>query len=263
MVPGRLTRALACLTILIAACADPAQPGGDAPQTGENPAGTPWELKSGTVDGDDLTPADDHPITLTITGDAASGTAACNGYFGTVSISGTEISFSGLGATEMACSPEQVMVAEQRYLGALPRVRAFSITTGLLTLTGDGVELVFGAIPPVPTSELTGTVWVLESLIDADSVSSVDGDRATLELYTDGSMLGSTGCRDLHGIYVVSGAEVTMPEMAAEGDCPADLFEQDSQVVSVLGDGFRARVEGDLLTVTSAGGLGLVYRADS
>ncbi len=262
MVPGRLTGALACLTILIAACSDPAQPGGDA-QTGEDPVDTPWELKSGTVDGEDLIPVDDHPITLTITGDTASGTAACNGYFGTVSISGTEISFSGLGATEMACSPEQVMVAEQRYLDALPRVRAFSSTEGLLTLTGEGVELVFDAIPPVPTSELTGTVWVLESLIDADSVSSVHGDRATLELYTDGSMLGSTGCRDLHGRFVVSGAEVTMPEMAAEGDCPADLFEQDSQVVSVLGDGFRARVEGNLLTVTSAGGLGLVYRADS
>lgn len=263
MAIGRFAGALVCLTILIVACADPAQKGGDPPQTGEDPVGTPWQLESGTVDGNDLTLVDDHPITLTISDNGVSGTAACNGYFGTASISGAEVSFSGLGATEMACSPEQVMELERIYLEALPRVRGFSSTAERLTLTGEGVDLIYQALPPVPTSELTGTVWVLESLTDGDSVSSVGGDRATLELYTDGSMLGSTGCRGLHGRYAVTGAEVTMPEMAAEGECPPELFEQDSHVVSVLGDGFLAMIEEDLLTVTSPGGLGLVYRADS
>ena len=130
-----------------------------------------------------------------------------------------------------------------------------------LTLSGEGVELVFAALPPVPTADLTGTVWVLESLVDEDSVSSVGGDRATLELFSDNSMLGSTGCRDLHGRYEMTGAEVTMPELAAEGECPPDLQAQDSHVISVLGDGFRASVEGQVLNLTSSGGLGLVYRA--
>jgi heat shock protein HslJ len=221
-----------------------------------------WELEEGTIDGADLTLVEGHPITLSMTDGQASGTAACNGYFGTVSISGAEISFTGLGATEMACSPEEVMESERRYLEALTRVTGLSVGADSLSLTGDGVELVFTALPPVPTAELTGTVWVLESLIDGDSVSSVGGDRATLELYTDGSMLGSTGCRTLHGRYDVVGAEVTMPEMAAEGECPTDLQDQDNHVVSVLGDGFRAAVEGDLLTLDSAGGLGLAYRAE-
>ena len=35
-----------------------------------------------------------------------------------------------------------------------------------------------------------------------------------------------------------------MPELAAEGDCPPDLQAQDSHVISVLGDGFRASVDG-------------------
>jgi heat shock protein HslJ len=87
------------------------------------------------------------------------------------------------------------------------------------------------------------------------------GERATLELYTDGSMLGSTGCRSLHGRYEVVGAEVSMVEMAADGECLAALQGQDAQVVSVLGDGFRAAIDGDRLTLTSAGSLGLVYRA--
>jgi hypothetical protein len=53
-----------------------------------------------------------------------------------------------------------------------------------------------------------------------------------------------------------------MPEMAAEGECPPDLQAQDDQVISVLGDGFRASVEGQVLSLTSSGGLGLVYRAE-
>jgi heat shock protein HslJ len=253
---SRPIAALACLIALLAGCAEP----GDGPAA--DLTDVPWELVSGTVDGAPMPSVAGFPITLTIGEDAATGTAACNGYSATVTTSGTEITFSGLGATEMACSPNEVMESEQRYLEALPRVESWSSTEGNLTLTGDGVEMLFEALPPVPTAELTGTVWVLESLVDGDSVSSVGGERATLELFSDKSMLGSTGCRDLHGRYQVAGAEVRMPEMAAEGECPPDLQAQDGQVITVLGDGFRASVEGQVLNLTSSGGLGLVYRAE-
>jgi heat shock protein HslJ len=249
--------ALGCVLAILAGCAEP----GDGRAAGLT--GVPWELVSGTVDGASLTLVAGSPITLTISEDTATGTAACNGYGATASTSGDDVTFSGLGATEMACSPDEVMQSEQQYLEALPRVESWSSSEGNLTLTGSGVELLFEALPPAPTAELTGTVWVLESLVDEDSVSSVGGDRATLELYTDGSMLGSTGCRDLHGRYEVVGAEVTMPELAAEGECPPDLQAQDSQVVSVLGDGFRAAVEDQVLSLTSSGGSGLVYRAET
>ena len=48
-----------------------------------------------------------------------------------------------------------------------------------------------------------------------------------------------------------------MTEMTAEGECPAELEAQDSHVVSVLGDGFSAVVDGQLLTLSSSGDLGL------
>lgn len=251
----RLLLAVGCAAALVTACAEPVDEGAD-------PTGTAWELVSGTIDDAPMPMVAGFPITLTISADAATGTAACNGYGATVTTSGAEITFSGLGATEMACSPDEVMESEQRYLEALPRVETWSSTEADLTLTGDGVELLFETLPPVPTTELTGTVWVLKSLVDGQSVSSVGGERATLELFSDNSMLGSTGCRDLHGRYEVAGAEVTMPEMAAEGECPPDLQAQDGQVISVLGDGFRASVDGQMLNLTSSGGLGLVYRAE-
>jgi heat shock protein HslJ len=253
---SRLTVALVCAAVAVTACADPGEPAAD-------PTGIAWELTSGTVEGTALPVFDSHPITLSFTDDGAGGTAACNGYGGSYSISGTEVSFAQLMWTEMACMPEEVMESERLYLEALPRVETFSMTNDGLTLSGDGVELAYVALPPLPTSELTGTVWVLDSLIMGDAVSSVMGERATLELFTDGSMLGSTGCRTLSGNYTVSGAEVVMTEMSAQGECPAKLEDQDSHVTSVVGGGFRGTIEGDTLTLTASGDHGLVYRAES
>ena len=215
------------------------------------------------MDGDAVPLVDGFPITLSFTDEGVGGTAACNGYGGMYDIAGDQITFSELIWTEMACMPEGVMESEQTYLESLLLVDMFSMSDDSLILGGERVELVFEALPPIPTAELTGTVWVLESLVDGESVSSVNGERATLELFTDGSMLGSTGCRTLDGNYMVSGAEVVMTEMTSHGECPAELEAQDSHVVTVLGDGFRAVVDGQLLTLSSSGDLGLGYRAES
>jgi hypothetical protein len=45
-----------------------------------------------------------------------------------------------------------------------------------------------------------------------------------------------------------------------DGECAPDLADQDGHIWSVL-EGFRASVEGDTLTLTGDGGVGLIYRA--
>jgi heat shock protein HslJ len=252
----RWSLALGCVATLITGCGAPVEQVDD-------PTGIAWQLTEGMVDGDPVPVVDGYPITLSLTNEDAGGTAACNGYGGTYEIAGAEITFSELIWTEMACVAEGVMESEQTYLEGLLLVGTYSMTDDSLTLSGEQVQFEFTALPPVPTAELTGTVWVLETLLEGESASSVNGDRATLELFTDGSMLGSTGCRTLDGQYVVSGAEVAMTEMTAHGECPAQLEAQDGHVVTVLGDGFRAVIDGQLLTLTSSGDLGLVYRSDS
>jgi len=237
---------------LLVACAEPAEPAGD-------PTAIAWELESGTIDDRPIPIVDGHPITLAFTDRGAGGTAACNRYGGSLAMTGSDITFTDLAWTEMACIPEEIMDSERMYLEALPRLEVFAMSDERLTLSGDGVELVFTALPPVPTSELTGTVWVLESLVVGGSLSTVTGERATLELFSDGSVLGSTGCRTLNGNYTIAGAEVQMTELTANGDCPRDLEDQDTQVVTVLGS-FRATVEGETLTLTSSGNMGLRYR---
>lgn len=86
---------------------------------------------------------DGHEITLVFEEESAGGTSACNSYFGDYTISGSEITFSDLGQTMMACEPEQVMDSETQYLQAMALVDAFTAADDRLTLTGEGVELVF------------------------------------------------------------------------------------------------------------------------
>jgi heat shock protein HslJ len=134
----RRTLALAILVALaLVACADSDGNGGS------DPTEHSWRLQSGTLDGEAIPILDDHAITLSFDEESVGGTSACNSYFGGYAISGSEIAISDLGQTMMACSPEEVMDSETAYLEALAGVDSFAATDSQLTLTGDGVELVF------------------------------------------------------------------------------------------------------------------------
>ena len=251
MAVSRLSAFVVLLTLL-AACAEPSDPAGD-------PTGVVWELQSGSVDDGPVPILEGNPITLSLTDDEASGRSACNSYSGDYVVSGDRIDFSELIQTDMGCMPAEIMESERVYLEGLTRVDRFSMGEGDLRLDGEGVELVFVPLPPVPDAGLTATVWVLDGLVQGDSVSSVAGDRATLEMFSDGSLLGSTGCRSLSGNYVVTGTAVSVSGLETEGSCPSALTDQDALVVSVLSDEFTAEVQGNTLTLTSTGGRGLVY----
>lgn len=223
-----------------------------------------WQLESGRWAGEDVPILADHPITLSIDGDHFGGTAACNGYGGSVVVDGSSITLGEFAITEMACMPAEVMGAERIYMGALQTVDTVALDEeGRLVLTSEETELVFGLLEPVPTAHLLGTVWVLDGLVEGDAVSSVLGERATLELFNDGSFIGSTGCRDISGSYVVTGATVQFTEFSAEGECPDDLAAQDSHVISALESGFRVEIEEDRMTTWVSGDMGLTYRGES
>lgn len=252
----KTTSLIAVVAIILAACGTNEPLGPPAGLDGS------WQLTSGTHQGTAIEPIATHPVNMTFDGSEVTGTAACNRYGGTFDTTGSEISFSEMIRTEMACFPTEVMDLEDNYLTALLSVTGVSVTDGLLVLSGDTTTLEFEELPPVPTADLLGTVWVLDGLVSGDSASSVGGDRATLELFSDGSLLGATGCRTVTGTYVESAGSIETPTLSAEGECPDDLSSQDSHVISVLGGLFRAEVDGQRLTLTQSGGEGLTYRAE-
>lgn len=244
------------LVALLAACTAVS---GASTAPGNASAGGAWVLISGNGPGGEIKIFDDHRVTLTIQGGEVGGTSACNHYGGTIAFSGNAVRIGQIGGTEMACEPD-VMETESAYAAALMAVTRWGRDGDQLRLTGDGVDLRFALLPPVPDEEIIGTTWILDSLIQGEAASSVQGE-AFLMLTADGKFTGMTGCRELQGGYIVRGDEIDFVEMAAQGDCPAELQAQDSFVIDVLGDGFSATIVGGSLTLSDNAGQGLVYRA--
>lgn len=104
-----------------------------------------WQLTSGEVDGNELAPTDEAPVTLDVDEDLrVSGESACNRYEGSVEVDGGAVTFSPLASTLMAC-PEPLMDLETQYFAALAVVDAGSRDGDVLTLSGGNVELVYEA----------------------------------------------------------------------------------------------------------------------
>ncbi len=121
-------RALA-LAVALAACAGQL-PSESAPSL----AGTSWTR----VDRGEDAP---HFPTLDFEAERASGHAGCNRWFATVTRSGEQLSFGGIGATRMMCA-EPAMATERAFLNLLGATRAARMDGDQLILLGaDGREL--------------------------------------------------------------------------------------------------------------------------
>ncbi len=254
--PGvRLPHRLGMSTAVVLVVAGCGTATGSPPEvTGE------WELVEFSRDGAVVPEPVGGRATLTVTDGELGGTSFCNSYSGTYRLDGDDLTVSGLGGTEMGCAPE-LMDAESAYLAALAAVEQADNAEGYLVLSGGDAELRFRPLPEVPASDLTGTEWVLETLLDGEVASSTSGARAVLRLADDGTVGASTGCRGLTGSWALEGDVVRVdgarPEAAT---CGPDVAAQDDQVVAVLSADFQVAVTEDSLTVTGADGLGLVYR---
>jgi heat shock protein HslJ len=211
-------------------------------------------------------------VTLTIDGDQVFGTAACNGYGGTLAADdrlggGGPFRVTELSWTEIGCEPD-VMQLEQQYLAALQAVDSYELAGSLhLGVIDVGTSLVFDPVAPVADNEIVGTTWVLDTVIEGDAASnSPIMHSATLTLDDDGTLTGSTGCRLLEGEWITAGAQIVFTRFAAIDDPAAGLCAPESQaldgfIVTVLGDGFTVDIDGRRLTLMAPGDEGLSYTA--
>jgi heat shock protein HslJ len=226
-------------------------------------AGTPegsWILTQGTSASGEIPVTDDHPITLVIDADKVGGHAACNIYGGTVAISGNAMHLSAMSMTQMACADDQAMNAEAAYMAALDAVTEWARDGDQLVLSGDGVELTFGLQPPVPDADIVGTTWVLDTLMQGDTASTILGE-ATLALAADGTFIASTGCRELAGSFAISGDAIEFSDATATGECSDELQAQDALVRDVLDGHVTATVDASILTLIGNDRQGLGYHA--
>ncbi|MDQ4126233.1 MAG: META domain-containing protein [Actinomycetota bacterium] len=258
--------ALALAAVLFVACGDSATPDRDGDAAPLPPAVDPsglWKLASGHSPSGEIEIPPKTTITMEfVSGDQIRGSAGCNTYGGGYSIEGEAFKAGGLALTEIGCPPD-VAAAEEQFVEAVGAADAIARDRKRLTLTGPDAELVFRLVPPVDPKPLTGTVWILDGLVEGQLASSAvaSAEPSRLLLEDDGTFEGTTGCRSFTGTWSVSGDVVTVTQMVFEGECKT-AAEQDAHVASVIGTGFRAERKGDRLTlIAEKGDLGLVYRS--
>jgi heat shock protein HslJ len=223
-----------------------------------DPSGA-WVLVSGPTD-----PISGFDVTVEIDNDRIFGTAACNGYGGTVEIGEGTIVVSELGFNQEGCESD-VQQLERDFLTSLGEASAFLVSGEQLQITTPQGAWQFDRLMPLPTAEIVGTKWVVDGYIDGDDVSKEVGmGDAFIELSEDGSVAGATNCRALSGMWIATGSEIVFPTFRADGDCPNDAARDlDSRIIGVLGDGFSAEINADQLTLTSRGNQGLTFRPDN
>ena len=269
-----LLRKVALFTVMAfasVACGDDsveigAGTGDDAPGTGAGAGESldgDWVLVTGVIDGLSLATDDEYRITMTIDGSEIGGRAACNNYGGSVSIDGRAFSLTDVFQNEMGCETD-VMTLERVYLQGLFRVTDAVRFGDTASLSGAGIDFTFEIVAPIPTADLVGPTWVLDTIITGDAASSTQSgaEPATLTLGADGTFTGSTGCRTVAGDYVISGDTVQFTSFGADGECSPELTSQDNSVISVLEGGVTVTIDGDRLTITASGGEGLSYRTE-
>lgn len=239
---------------------------GEPSGSSSSPDGS-WVLVSGAAGGTPVTLIDGWDVTIDFDGPQIGGTAACNGYGGTARIDDGAISIGELSQTEMGCQTD-VMSLEQQFLASLATVTAITVDDDRLTLAGAGDEWLFERLAPVPTADILGTTLILDTVIDGETATNSPlMSSATLELRADGTLTGSTGCRQLTGEWVETGAEILFTTFSAiddpaAGACAPESEALDSTIVSVLGDGFGVEIDGNRITLTASGNQGLSYLAE-
>ena len=108
---------------------------------------------------------------------------------------------------------------------------------------------------------LANTEWRLVELGQADGLSPVVGDYASIEFTTATDITGWTGCNSYASRYGVRDSELRFDDpMWTEAGCPTQaLFQQEQRIQDSLATVERFEISGGRLTLHSEGGEVLIF----
>jgi heat shock protein HslJ len=141
-----------------------------------------------------------------------------------------------------------------------------------IQLTGDELVLANGTTEirlldrkvADPDRPLAGTRWVVESIIDRDTASSIPiGARAHLTIGTDGKFTGNSGCNEIGGAAITTNTTIAFSDVfTTRMACEPDRTRLEQAVLAVLRDTVTYEVEADRLRLRHPSGKGLDLRAE-
>jgi heat shock protein HslJ len=230
--------------------------------------GNLWGLSAyQDAEGEMAEPLPSTDITVEFRDGQISGSAGCNGYFGSYEREGNQLTMGGpFGVTSMFCGePEGVMDQEMQYLAALEKSDSFEIIGDQLLITDAEGEtiLVYELIQPL---SLEGTPWLLLRYNNGKGglTSALAGSEITAE-FVDGTISGSASCNNYHAGYEVEGNYLSIgPAATTRMFCgePEGIMDQESQYLTVLELVATYEIKADTLEMFDLdGGRLLTYQA--
>jgi heat shock protein HslJ len=179
-----------------------------------------------------------------------SGSAGCNRYNGTYTVSGSNISISSPLASTMMMCEQAVMDQESAYLKALGEAKTFAVNGDQLTLKGgDGTVL---AVYAAQSQDLAGTNWEVTAFNNGKQavVGVLEGTTLTLTFGKDGTLSGNSGCNQYNGPYTVNGNQITVGPLASTMmmcSDPEGIMDQETQFLAALQSAASYQIEGNVL----------------
>ncbi|MEW6476231.1 MAG: META domain-containing protein [Actinomycetota bacterium] len=193
--------------------------------------------------------------------------AGCNSMGGPARSAGGRMIVSDLATTEMGCDPPRHAQDEwlANFLTSRPE---WSRTGSTLTLDNGTTRIVLEDKEVAdPDRPLKGTKWVVDTIIEGETASSVPaGAEAYLTLEDGDRFTGNTGCNGMGGTAVVDEgrSKITFSEViTTKMACEDDRMRLERAVLSTLDGDVRYQIDADVLRLDGPGGHGLRLRATS
>jgi heat shock protein HslJ len=222
--------------IILAACSSP----------GSSLTGKVWALTE--LKGAPLTAG--VGISAQFTSDGkVSGSAGCNRYTGTYTVSSNSITFSSMATTMMMCD-ESVMAQESAYLSALGEAKTYTVKGDQLTLAGSDKTSI--AVYKAESQDLSDTSWEATAYNNGKQavIGVLEGTTLTADFGKDGTLSGNSGCNTYSGGYKVNGDQITIGPLASTMMAcsdPAGVMDQEAQYLAALQSAATYQIEGNVL----------------
>jgi heat shock protein HslJ len=199
-------------------------------------------------------------IRLAFDHDEVSASGGCNTMGGPYKIAGDRFSAPELVTTDMGC--EAPLMQQDQWLANLLGNAKIAQVRDTLVLGNDQVTLTLGDREAAdPDRPIAGTMWVLDSIVDGPTVSSVPaGVTASMQI-VGGQLQLNAGCNIGGGAVAVTADTLTFgPLMLTKRACQPGPSSVEEAVTKVLAGSVDYTLEADRLTIVS-GGSNLVFRA--
>ena len=260
----KATITLLLLLVLTAACGR-----GAASQSGSSDGG-PWGRTflstSVTENGRPRPLVEGTRISLRFSDSSEIGAqAGCNSMGGPASIDDGRLVIDDLATTEMGCDPPRH--AQDEWLAQFLTSRpSADLSAETLTLENDTTRIVLTDRKVAdPDRPLQGTKWVVDTIVEGKSASSVPAGAEAFAVFGDtGRFSGNAGCNGMGGNAAVHDdtgtitfSEVVTTKMA----CEDDRMRLERAVLDTLKGDVAYTIDADVLRLDGPNGQGLRLRA--